>query len=64
MTTTDANDLFLNFCRYCIELKRDDSDGDLLDLIFGDSKMCVANRKRLLEQFNPDVFFDYSSGCS
>ena len=24
--------------------------------------MCMANRKRLLEQFNPDVFFDYSTG--
>jgi DNA topoisomerase-2 len=62
LTTTDANDLFLNFHRCRIELKWNDADGELLDLIFGDSKKCVANRKRLLEIFDPDEFVDYSTG--
>jgi hypothetical protein len=54
LTSADTNKLFSNFSRCLIGLDWDDSEEDLLRNVVGDSQFCVANRKHLLHNFDPN----------
>ena len=45
-----------------IGLDWDDSEGDLLRNVLGDSQFCATYRKRLLQDFDPTHVADYSRG--
>jgi hypothetical protein len=62
LTSADTNKLFSNFSRFLIGLDWDESKEDLLRNVFGDSQFRVANRKRLLQNFDPTRVPDYSRG--
>jgi hypothetical protein len=63
LSTTDTTELFSKFQRHLVKLEwNGTSDAKLLEIIFGDSTFCVANRKRLIQNFDPQEVVDYSGG--